>query len=125
MRSYHLLLPFFLVIFLFAACGNPDVPQNYAASGLIGENIRSNSFGIPEAFGDHEVIYVYPDKTYIRVGYTRLSEEEWSADVKAKTRIQAWTELADVMRGPVLMNEGDIATLTVEQFIQYMEDTYF
>ena len=102
-----------------SSCSGRRVPGNYVARSIVGENIVTNQLGIPMLSDHCQEIYVYKNKSYITVTY-----EKERSEISSRISIQGWQDLLPVLGDPVIMEEGDIPTLSKERFISYMETLY-
>ena len=125
MRYNSLLLFGMLILCLiFSACTSTDVPQNYVASTLVEADIQETNLHIQNTLESYQKIFIYPNKTIIGVQYIQTAEDTWETKTNMRIQIQGWDELAEILESQVLMAEGDVATLSVDQFIRYMSNLY-
>lgn len=86
-------------------------------------NIRELAVGV-EPVGDYREYRIYADKSYTIADRRLLSEGQWDDGTVKGIQMSSWDELAEVLDGEVMMQQGDVATLSVEQFIDYAKDMY-
>ncbi len=110
---------------LLAGCGSAvdEIPPGYLARSVIADSTSENSLGQPEIYGDYEEIFIYPDKTYIRVRCQEVEPDHYNKSIASVVKVQTWDELAPVLSDTIYMEEGDVLRFNARQCIGYLKDT--
>ena len=112
-----------LLAFAFSGCRHDADSSRYVGRCIVGA-ASANSLGIPEASGSYQEYLIYPDKTYLLVTHTLLDDGTYQTEYSERTRVSEWKALKPILSERVLMNEGDVAVLSADQFVAYLEAAY-
>ena len=125
-RSIKFIVIVTIAIMLFSGCSknNDEFLSTCIGYNVSGEGIEENFMGFPEITGTHNETYVYKDKSYSCYLVTYSSDGGMVKVLESEGVLSEWDDLRPLLQGKILMNEGDIAMLSAEDFIAYLNDTY-